>query len=79
MKYAALSKGAELAPISGTLGMESGRGVVSRRTFWLNLWGVLECSAMGQREIGYLGWRAAIIIMVVVEVGWVEDLGLGGG
>jgi len=39
MKKDALSSGAELAPISGTGGIEAGRGVVSRRTFWLNLWG----------------------------------------
>ena len=37
MKYAALSNGAELAPSSATLGMLSGRGVVSMRTSWLNL------------------------------------------
>lgn len=37
MKNAALVKGAELAPISLTFGMSSGRGVVSMRTCWLNL------------------------------------------
>ena len=42
MKKEALSKGAEEAPISGTLGTESGRGVGSRRTVWLNLWGGRE-------------------------------------
>jgi len=38
MKKDAESRGAEEAPISRTLGMELGRGVVSRRTAWLNLW-----------------------------------------
>lgn len=37
MKKDAESRGAEEAPISGTLGTESGRGVVSIRTAWLNL------------------------------------------
>ena len=37
MKKAALRRGAELAPISSTLGIESGRGVVSIKTFWLKL------------------------------------------
>lgn len=41
MKKEAESRGAEEAPISGTLGMESGRGVVSMRTSWLNLWLIL--------------------------------------
>lgn len=69
MKKAALSKGAEEAPISGTLGTEEGRGVGSRRTVWLNLWGVSffgERGGGGGREReegrgegggGYLGWR----------------------
>lgn len=39
MKNDAESKGAEEAPISGTLGTESGRGVVSMRISWLNLRG----------------------------------------
>lgn len=30
-------RGAELEPTSGTLGMSSGRGVVSMRRCWLNL------------------------------------------
>ena len=38
MKKAALRRGADEEPISGTLGMESGSGVVSMRTFWLNLY-----------------------------------------
>lgn len=37
MKYAALISGADVAPISSTLGMWSGIGVVSTRTCWLNL------------------------------------------
>jgi len=37
MKKLALINGAELAPISFTGGMWSGRGVVSTRTDWLNL------------------------------------------
>ena len=37
MKKAALRRGAELAPISGTAGMEAGRGVVSSRICWLKL------------------------------------------
>lgn len=37
MKKDALSNGAEEAPISGTEGVEAGRGVVSRRRVWLNL------------------------------------------
>ena len=37
MKKAALSSGADEAPTSSTLGTESGRGVVSMRTVWLNL------------------------------------------
>jgi hypothetical protein len=39
MKNEALSSGAEEAPISLTGGMDAGRGVVSMRTCWLNLWG----------------------------------------
>jgi len=39
MKNEAESRGAEEAPISGTLGTESGRGVVSIRTDWLKLGG----------------------------------------
>ena len=42
MKKLADSKGAEEEPISGTLGTESGRGVVSMRTDWLNLCGEEE-------------------------------------
>jgi len=38
IKNEALRRGAEEAPISGTLGMEGGRGVVSMRTCWLKLW-----------------------------------------
>lgn len=37
MKKEALRRGAELAPSSLTLGMSSGRGVVSMRACWLNL------------------------------------------
>jgi hypothetical protein len=37
MKKLALIKGAEDAPISGTLGMLEGIGVVSMRTCWENL------------------------------------------
>lgn len=37
MANEALSSGAELAPISWTFGMSSGRGVVSTRTSRLNL------------------------------------------
>ena len=37
MKKEALMRGAELEPISGTLGISSGSGVVSMRTCWLNL------------------------------------------
>ena len=37
MKNEALINGAELAPISFTFGISSGRGVVSMRTCWLNL------------------------------------------
>ncbi len=39
MKKDALRRGADEAPISGTEGTEGGRGVVSRRTAWLNLKG----------------------------------------
>ncbi len=39
MKNEALSSGAEEAPISLTGGMDAGRGVVSMRTCWENLWG----------------------------------------
>lgn len=39
MKKDALIKGAELEPISLTLGMSSGMGVVSMRTCWLKLGG----------------------------------------
>lgn len=39
MKKLALIRGAEEAPTSWTLGMESGSGVVSTRTCWLNLAG----------------------------------------
>lgn len=42
MKKDALIKGAELAPISLTFGMSSGRGVVSMRRCWLNLEEQLE-------------------------------------
>ena len=42
MKNEADNRGAEEAPISGTEGTESGRGVVSRRTCWLSLGGELE-------------------------------------
>lgn len=41
MKKDALSSGAELAPISLTLGMLSGRGVVSMRAWRSNLWVVI--------------------------------------
>ena len=52
MKYAALSRGADEDPISGTLGIESGSGVVSMRTFWLNLWnGLVNDSAIIEREL----------------------------
>jgi hypothetical protein len=37
MKNEAESRGAELAPTSWTLGMLSGRGVVSISVCWLNL------------------------------------------
>ena len=37
MKKLALIRGAEEAPISGTLGMFEGMGVVSMRTCWENL------------------------------------------
>lgn len=37
MKYAALINGADVAPISSTLGISAGIGVVSTRTLWLNL------------------------------------------
>jgi hypothetical protein len=37
MKNEAESRGAELAPTSWTLGMSSGRGVVSISVCWLNL------------------------------------------
>ena len=37
MKKDALSRGAEEAPTSATFGTESGSGVVSMRTDWLNL------------------------------------------
>lgn len=37
MKNEALRSGAELAPSSLTLGMSSGRGVVSMRACWLKL------------------------------------------
>ena len=37
MKKDAERRGAEEEPTSSTLGTESGRGVVSRRTVWLNL------------------------------------------
>ena len=50
MKNDAESKGAEEAPISETLGMESGRGVVSRRTAWLNLWEILSDYYVGGIE-----------------------------
>jgi len=44
MKNEAESRGAEEAPTSATLGTESGRGVVSMRTSWLNLYsGMLVC------------------------------------
>jgi hypothetical protein len=49
MKKLALMRGAEEAPTSWTLGMESGSGVVSTRTCWLNLhengeWMLVVCS-----------------------------------
>ena len=37
MKYDALSSGADVVPISSTLGMSAGIGVVSTRTLWLKL------------------------------------------
>ena len=39
MKKAAESRGADEDPISGTLGIDSGRGVVSMRVCWLKLGG----------------------------------------
>ena len=62
MKKEAESNGAELAPISCTLGMSSGSGVVSTRTCWLNLRGSLSEDEDGI-ELGgsYLGCLADIV------------------
>jgi len=65
MKNEALRSGAEEAPISLTGGMEAGRGVVSMRTCWLNLWVVLAETWEGGEGEMYLGWRAAIVEVVV--------------
>jgi hypothetical protein len=46
MKKEALRRGAELAPSSLTLGMSSGRGVVSMRACWLNL------GSISRRSVG---------------------------
>lgn len=53
MKYAALKRGAELAPISCTGGMDLGRGVVSTRMVRSNL------------EIGVSG---SVLVMVFARV-----------
>lgn len=69
MKKEAESRGAELAPISETLGMSSGRGVVSMRTCWLNL----ENLSAGRCDITlydtHLGCLADILCDVVLECG----------
>lgn len=58
MKKEALRRGAELAPSSLTLGMSSGRGVVSMRACWLNLGRQLAYEARKSRQRRkYLGWR----------------------
>lgn len=49
MKKDALSSGAELEPTSGTLGMWSGSGVVSRSFVWLNLF------RGGERGVSWMG------------------------
>jgi len=71
MKNEALSSGAEEAPISLTGGMDAGRGVVSMRTCWLNLWGggvLARIWGGGGGEVDF-GWRAAIVKMLVVGMG----------
>ena len=52
MKKLADNRGAEEAPTSVTFGTESGRGVVSRRTCWLNLWGGKPGFGFGKAESG---------------------------
>lgn len=47
MKNEAERRGADEAPISSTLGMESGSGVVSMRTCWLKLF---EVRGVGDRS-----------------------------
>jgi hypothetical protein len=63
MKKLALIRGAEEAPTSWTLGMESGSGVVSTRTCWLNLGGIVsQLPPRVYRPGGtYLGCLAAIL------------------
>lgn len=81
MKNEALKRGAEEAPISLTGGIESGRGVVSMRTFWLNLCHVrmrLTGGGVGMCREAYLGWRAAIVRfgkVIVVEKYWDGTMG----
>jgi hypothetical protein len=50
MKNEALIRGAELEPTSWTLGMSSGRGVVSMRRCWLNLGSMLDVLVGFKRE-----------------------------
>lgn len=56
MKNEAERRGADEAPISSTLGMESGNGVVSMRTCWLKLF---EVRGMGDRS-GEEGGRTLV-------------------
>ena len=60
MKKEALISGAELAPISKTLGISSGKGVVSIRTSRSNLIQV-SLAKVFFYAIAYLGCRAAIV------------------
>ena len=71
MKKEAESRGAELAPISWTLGMSSGSGVVSMRTCWLNLgiWVRGRWAASVSLDSYHLGCLADMLCGAVRECG----------
>lgn len=72
MKKEALSRGAEEEPISSTLGMESGRGVVSMRTCWLNLGRGVSVERWSSGEGHVEVYRGCLPDMVAaVRVQWV--------